>query len=338
MFRMCGRDDDQAPAAVKFMKEALGAKTIFIVDDKTTYSQGLADGVEKNCVKSGLKVLGRDHVNQGDKDFSAILTMAKKHNADVFYMSLQNHASGSLMAIQAKRMGLKSKIVSQDAMFHPNFIKVAKDTAEGIFVTYGYTDESTPAYQAYEKRFTSSYGEIVPEDIRQAADNFCYNLQEPIRFVNALLQLRFSDAGTVLTRFAVNTVGGVAGLGDVAGREFGFKRVDAGLGETLQYWGVKDGFYLVMPLRGATTLRELFGTTVDGMAMTPYYFLADSWQESSLIYMGRRVNNLSLNLDYYEGLKKMPTIDPYKALRDSYFQYRDQARQRNTRPSPNDKL
>jgi branched-chain amino acid transport system substrate-binding protein len=160
MFRMCGRDDDQAPAAVKFMKEALGAKTIFIVDDKTTYSQGLADGVEKNCVKSGLKVLGRDHVNQGDKDFSAILTMAKKHNADVFYMSLQNHASGSLMAIQAKRMGLKSKIVSQDAMFHPNFIKVAKDTAEGIFVTYGYTDESTPAYQAYEKRFTSSYGEI----------------------------------------------------------------------------------------------------------------------------------------------------------------------------------
>jgi branched-chain amino acid transport system substrate-binding protein len=160
MFRMCGRDDDQAPAAVKFMQEALKAKTIFIVDDKTTYSQGLADGVEKNCVKSGLKVLGRDHVNQGDKDFSAVLTMAKKHNADVFYMSLQNHASGSLMTIQAKRLGLKSKIVSQDAMFHPNFIKVAKDTAEGVFVTYGYTDQSTKAYQDYEKRFTANYGEI----------------------------------------------------------------------------------------------------------------------------------------------------------------------------------
>jgi phospholipid-binding lipoprotein MlaA len=184
----------------------------------------------------------------------------------------------------------------------------------------------------------SSYSEIVPEDIRQAADNFCYNLQEPVRFVNTLLQFRFSDAGTILTRFAVNTIGGVAGLGDVAGREFGFKRVDAGLGETLQYWGVKDGFYLVAPMMGATTLRELFGTTVDGMSMTPYYFLANSWQEGALIYTGRRVNNLSLNLDYYNGLKKIPTIDPYKALRDSYFQYRDQARQRNTKPSPNDKL
>ncbi len=160
MFRMCGRDDDQAPAAVKFMMEAIGAKTLFIVDDKTTYSQGLADGVEKNAQEMGMKIMGHDHVNQGDKDFSAVLTMAKKHNADVFYMSLQNHATGSLMAIQAKRMGLDSKILSQDAMFHPNFIKVAKGAAEGVFVTYGYTDKSTPAYKAYAKRFASSYGEI----------------------------------------------------------------------------------------------------------------------------------------------------------------------------------
>ncbi|MGD9369104.1 MAG: branched-chain amino acid ABC transporter substrate-binding protein [Desulfobacteraceae bacterium] len=160
MFRMCGRDDDQAPAAVRFMMEALGAKTLFIVDDKTTYSQGLADGVDKNAKKMGMQVLGRDHVNQGDKDFSAVLTMAKKHNADVFYMSLQNHASGSLMAIQAKRMGLRSKILTEDAVFHPNFIKVAKDAAEGVYLTYGYTDKSTPAYKDYAKRFTASYGEI----------------------------------------------------------------------------------------------------------------------------------------------------------------------------------
>ncbi|MCP4021684.1 MAG: branched-chain amino acid ABC transporter substrate-binding protein [Desulfobacteraceae bacterium] len=160
MFRMCGRDDDQAPAAVKFMKEALGTKTIFVVDDKTTYSQGLADGVIKSCKAMGIDVVGRDHVNQGDKDFSAILTMLKRENADVFYMSLQNHSSGSLMAIQAKRMGLKSTIVSQDAMFHPNFMKVAKDSAEGIYVTYGHTDRTTASYKEYEKKFTAKYGEI----------------------------------------------------------------------------------------------------------------------------------------------------------------------------------
>ena len=160
MFRMCGRDDAQAPAAVKFMKEALNAKTIFIIDDKTTYSQGLAEGVAKASNEMGIKIVGQDHVNQGDKDFSAILTMAKRENADILYMSLQNHSTGSLMAIQAQRMGLKAQIVSQDAMFHPNFIKVAKDAAEGIFVTYGYTDRTTDAYKKYADIFTAKYGEI----------------------------------------------------------------------------------------------------------------------------------------------------------------------------------
>ncbi len=160
MFRMCGRDDDQAPAAVKFMKEALKAKSIFIIDDKTTYSQGLAEGVAKNCKKMGIKVLTHDHVNQGDKDFSAILTMAKRANADILYMCLQNHSSGSLMAIQAKRMGLNSQIVSQDAMYHPNFTNVAKAAAEGVYVTYGYTDKTTAAYKSYEKLFSAQYGQI----------------------------------------------------------------------------------------------------------------------------------------------------------------------------------
>ncbi len=160
MFRVCGRDDDQAPAAVRFMKEALKAKTVFIIDDKTTYSQGLADGVRINSEKMGLKVIEHDHVNQGDKDFSAVLTKAKSANADVLYMSLQNHSTGSLMAIQAHRLGLPGKILSQDAMYHPNFINVAKEAAEGIFVTFGYTDPNTPEYKKFADKFTAKYGKV----------------------------------------------------------------------------------------------------------------------------------------------------------------------------------
>ncbi len=192
------------------------------------------------------------------------------------------------------------------------------------------------AYTWVMEPVASTYSKTLPEDIRQAADNFCYNLQEPVRFVNTLLQLRFADAGTVLTRFVINTIGGVGGLGDVAGREFGFKRVEAGLGETLETWGVPDGVYLVAPLLGATTTRELAGTTLDGLAMTPYYFLADTWQESTLIYVGRRVNNISLRLGEYEGVKKL-TVDPYKAFRDGYFQYRKQSRHHST-PRADEKL
>jgi branched-chain amino acid transport system substrate-binding protein len=237
MFRMCGRDDAQAPAAVKFMIEGLKAKTVFIVDDKTTYSQGLADGVRINAEKMGMKVLGHDHVNQGDKDFSAILTMVKRANADVFYMSLQNHASGSLMAIQAKRIGLKSKILSQDAMYHPNFVKVAKKAAEGVYVTYGYTDKSTPAYKAYAKRFTAGYGEIG------AYGTYAYDgamalfkaikmakSTDPAKVKAALLKLDYQGASKQV-KFKAN--------GDSSSSYVAFKITD---GEYKLYWTPEDGF------------------------------------------------------------------------------------------------
>ncbi|MGD8368272.1 MAG: branched-chain amino acid ABC transporter substrate-binding protein [Desulfobacterales bacterium] len=161
MFRLCGRDDDQAPAAAKFLKEYLKAKTVFIVDDKTTYSQGLADGVAKAAAELGIKVVDHDHVNQGDKDFAAVLTNAKAANADVFYMSLQGYSPSALMTLQAKRMGLKSQIVSQDAIFQPKYMEVAKDAAEGVYITYGYTDTSTPEYKAFEKIYVPKYGPIA---------------------------------------------------------------------------------------------------------------------------------------------------------------------------------
>lgn len=158
MFRICGRDDDQSKIAGDFIKNYLKAKTIYIVDDKTTYSQGLADNVKKQCDKLGIKVLSHDHVNQGDKDFSAILTKVKQAKPDVFYVSLQNSASGSLMAIQAKRMGVKSEILAQDAVYHPQYIEIAKEAAEGTYLTFGYTDNSTDAYKKYIGKYEPKYG------------------------------------------------------------------------------------------------------------------------------------------------------------------------------------
>jgi branched-chain amino acid transport system substrate-binding protein len=158
MFRVCGRDDDQSKIAGRFMAEYLKAKTVYIVDDKTTYSQGLAENVAKVAVASGMTVLTHDHVNQGDKDFSAVLTKIKAANPDVFYMSLQNSATGSLMAIQAKRFGLKCAILAQDAVYHPQFISIAKDAAEGVYLTFGYSDKGTPTYKKYIDQYSKMFG------------------------------------------------------------------------------------------------------------------------------------------------------------------------------------
>jgi len=163
--------------------------------------------------------------------------MVKRAKADVFYMSLQNHASGSLMAIQAKRIGLKAKILSQDAMYHPNFVKVAKKAAEGVYVTYGYTDKSTPAYKAYAKRFTAGYGEIG------AYGTYAYDgamalfkaikmakSTDPAKVKAALLKLDYQGASKQVN-FKAN--------GDSGSAYVAFKITD---GEYKLYWTPEGGF------------------------------------------------------------------------------------------------
>lgn len=167
----------------------------------------------------------------------------------------------------------------------------------------------------------TGYSYLLPADIRGAVENFFYNMQEPIRAANSLLQARFADAGTLLIRFTINTFGGVGGLGDPA-VELGFPRKEATFCQTLNTWGVPDGIFLMVPIMGPTTLRDVSGKLVDSFAVTPlYYTWAAGWEESVSIYMGKEVNHLSLHLGEYETMKEM-SVDSYAAVRDGFYQYR----------------
>jgi len=159
MFRMCGIDAHQSKAAVEFMAKELKAKTVFILDDKTTYSQHLAEYVAEGATKAGIKVLAHDHVNEGDMDFSAVLTKIKEAKPDVFYMSLQNSSSGIRMIKQIRQLGIQCNILSQDAVYHPNFIKEATADAQGVYFTFGWVDPSTENYKKYIDKYKALFGD-----------------------------------------------------------------------------------------------------------------------------------------------------------------------------------
>jgi branched-chain amino acid transport system substrate-binding protein len=202
MFRTCGRDDHQAPAAVKFMKDVEGVKTIFIVDDKTTYSQGLAEGVAAAAEAAGIKVLEHDHVNQGDKDYSAVLTKVKGANPDLFYISLQNSATGALMVIQAKRMGIDAILMGQDAVYHPKLMEIAKGDAEGMFCTFGDIDKNAPKFKEFQSKYKALTGNEPGAYSAYAFDSATAYLMavkaagttDPVKVRDALLKLDFTGA------------------------------------------------------------------------------------------------------------------------------------------------
>ncbi|MBM9535760.1 MlaA family lipoprotein [Desulfobulbus alkaliphilus] len=168
----------------------------------------------------------------------------------------------------------------------------------------------------------TGYSKVVPADIRGCVANFFHNLGEPVRSANCLLQGRFRDSGRALGRFFINTVFGVFGLADPASNEFRLAPVRASFGETLSVWGVGDGFYLVVPFMGPSTLRDFSGSMVDIVAVTTYYPWNDDLKTATSVYTVNTVNRTSLHLGEYERLKAM-SFDPYVAFRNGYFQMRE---------------
>jgi len=111
----------------------------------------------------------------------------------------------------------------------------------------------------------TGYKQITPDVVETGLSNFFNNLAEISTFINSLLQFKLSVAGETLGRFAVNTSLGFAGLIDVA-TPMGLAAQDEDFGQTLGFWGVKAGPYLVLPLLGPSSLRDASGLVFDGLA------------------------------------------------------------------------
>ncbi len=109
---------------------------------------------------------------------------------------------------------------------------------------------------------SKGYVAVVPPDMVTSFGLFAENLSMPGQAVNSVLQGDFKQAGTAVSRFLINTVLGIGGLGDPAS-DFGVARVDTDFGETLHVWGVGEGRYVELPFFGPSNARDASGLVVD---------------------------------------------------------------------------
>ncbi len=166
----------------------------------------------------------------------------------------------------------------------------------------------------------SSYKALTPSLFRKGVNNFFHNLLFPVRFVNNLLQGQIKDAGTEVGIFLINSTIGVLGFGQVAQNEFGLKTCDEDLGQTFGSYSIGNGFYLVLPVLGPSTLRDTVGLAGDYF-LTPVNYV-EPWELSLGISSYDTINSLSFHLGDYEALKAA-AIDPYVAIRNAYIQNRE---------------
>ncbi|MEW6719039.1 MAG: VacJ family lipoprotein [Thermodesulfobacteriota bacterium] len=187
------------------------------------------------------------------------------------------------------------------------------------------------AYYWVFKPVAEGYDYVVGEDFRISIRNFFSNLATPIRFANHLLQGELRASGTELIRFALNSTTGILGLFDTARDNWGFEKKDADLGQTLGKYGLGNGFYIVWPLLGPSTLRDTAGYFGDSI-LDPVSYVQPAG--ASIGVKGyREENNLSLRIGVYEELTGA-AVDPYVAVRDAYVQSRAKAVRKPPRRGP----
>ncbi|HVH62799.1 MAG TPA: branched-chain amino acid ABC transporter substrate-binding protein [Candidatus Dormibacteraeota bacterium] len=169
-FRVVGRDDQQGPADADFIVKTLGCKKVGVMDDKSTYGQGLADNVNLQVPKDGGTVVDREHVDASQSDFSAQLTAMKGHSPDVIFYGGYSPQFGPLVQ-QARRQGIKAAFVSGDGSQDSEFIKLAGSDAENMYASNaGPAPALQPGYQQFNSTYKAKYNADIFQYAPQAYD------------------------------------------------------------------------------------------------------------------------------------------------------------------------
>ncbi len=133
-FRVSTTDAIQGPFGADYVFNTLGKKTAVTVNDQLAYGVGLTANFERAFIKLGGKIVGREKVSKGDKDFSSVVSKIKPLNPGIIYYGGQ-YPEGSLLSKQAKAAGMTAPLVGGDGLVDQTFIKVAGTAAEGDVAT-----------------------------------------------------------------------------------------------------------------------------------------------------------------------------------------------------------
>ncbi|MGV2865303.1 branched-chain amino acid ABC transporter substrate-binding protein [Achromobacter sp. ESBL13] len=134
IFRTIGRDDQQGPAAAKFVLEKIKPKKAAVLHDKQSYGQGIATAVKNDLEKGGVPVAIFEGVNAGDSDYSAVITKLKAQGVDFVYYG-GYHPEMGLLLRQAAEQGVKAKWMGPEGAGNPDINAIAGDAVEGMLLT-----------------------------------------------------------------------------------------------------------------------------------------------------------------------------------------------------------
>ena len=170
------------------------------------------------------------------------------------------------------------------------------------------------------KPVSKGYKYIAPTFVVKGVNNFFNNIRDVVTVINELLQGKIEYAANDTGRILVNSTIGLLGFVDVHSMNGGERRKED-FGQTLGYWGVGQGAYLVLPFIGPSTTRDAVGFVTDTLAFDPISYINNVRgrnQVRILQFIDARTELLNAS-----AIMDQASLDPYAFQRDAYLQYRE---------------
>ena len=155
IFRTIGRDDQQGPAAARYVIEKLKPKKVAVLHDKQSYGQGVASSVKSALEAAKVPVVVFEGINAGDSDYSAIVTKLKSQGVDFVYFGGYHPEMGLIMR-QAREQGVKAVFMGPEGVGNKDITAIAGPASEGMLVTLPADFAADPANAALVKAFAAA--------------------------------------------------------------------------------------------------------------------------------------------------------------------------------------
>jgi len=172
--------------------------------------------------------------------------------------------------------------------------------------------------RAVLKPVAEGYKTVVPAGGRVMINNFFSNLNDVVVTLNDVLQFKFAQAVSDAGRVVINTTFGALGLADLAAAG-GLPKHHEDFGQTLGYWGIPSGPYLVLPFFGPSSVRDGVGLYADSITSPAINVRPVAARNEMVVLDGVRMR---ANLLDSEQLLNIAGLDPYSFMRDAYLSHR----------------
>jgi len=216
-YRTIANDDDQGTPAGEYIVNTLGAQNVYVLDDKSTYGQGLADVVASVVEDNGGSVVGDDSI-EPTEDYSSALSDVESSGADALFYGGYDAQTG-LIIQQARDAGLDIPIVSGDGSVSSTLVDLAGDSLTDVYLTCpcnlegagdflteyqaAYSGSEVPIYAAEGYDVAGLIGEGIkaaidggatdPVDIREGIKTYLDGLTEDAPYEGVAKTIAFDE-------------------------------------------------------------------------------------------------------------------------------------------------